>query len=110
MESNCLSCFDGCQLPTWWRYLGENHTRDEDDEGNEIVTVYGMVYEDTQTGRKIRFCYLVASARYVIVEKCGDKYRTVCNFRDDMKDNLNEFIRENYKAASPLTPLQKRGG
>ena len=97
MEGVNLSCFDGIQLPAWWRYLGENHTHDEDDEGNDIITVYGMVFEDEKTGRKIRFCYLVASARYVIVEKYGDKYRTVCNFRDEMKGNLNEFIRENYK-------------
>lgn len=98
MEGVNLSCFDGIQLPAWWRYLGENHSRVTDDEENEIITAYGLVFEDVRKALTIRVCYLIGSERIVIVERnAAGKYKTVCNFRADMKENLNEFIRENYK-------------
>ena len=69
-----------------------------DDEENEIITAYGLVFEDVRKALTIRVCYLIGSERIVIVERnAAGKYKTVCNFRADMKENLNEFIRENYK-------------
>jgi len=93
-----LSCFDGCQFPAWWRYKGENHSRVTDENENVIITTYGLVFEDVRKAITVRVCYIIASERMVIVERnAAGKYKTVCNFRADMKENLNEFIKENYK-------------
>ena len=98
MQEIDLSCFDGIQLPARWRYLGENHSRVTDEYEKEIITAYGLVFEDVRKALTIRVCYLTGSERIVIVERnAAWKYKTVCNFRADMKENLNEFIRENYK-------------
>ena len=98
MQEIDLSCFDGIQFPAWWRYKGQNHSRDTDEYEKEIITAYGIVYEDVRKALTIRVCYLTGSERIVIVERnAAGKYKTVCNYRADMKENLNEFIKENYK-------------
>lgn len=96
-QTDAFSYFDGCVIPNVWKYLGANHTRDTDDDGDEYVVTYGLVFDDLAKQLKIRFCYLVASERYVIVERDRKyKYRTACNFKKNELEQLNEFVIKNY--------------
>lgn len=98
---NIKELFEGCAMPAHWTYAGTNHVTEPDEEGEERVVSYGLVFDDKQKGVKIRFCYLPASERYVIVERKQltrekFKYTSRCDYRKDEVKQLNEFIRENY--------------